>query len=220
MHESERTVRNTEFEQLQGEFVGHLFRLNAVRFEGPVPFKLHDVYRDATKISAYVDNRVVLGDADARSAAILLYKYLAQNLRFQHVAGIPTGAVPHGAFLAEECSVGLVDLQQELLTGHNEVLLLVEDTVSLATSAIPHIDALRQNNHVVNDIVALYTWEIGGREVLKEHGVHLHVAITPEVLLSYALQHDYIRPEMCMEIIAQRNRLAGYLHRAELRRLS
>lgn len=128
----------------------------------------------------YIDNRCLIGYSDVRMAIAQAFKnkIAESGQKYDAVAGVATGGIPHATTLADLLTLPLLyvrakpkehgigrQVEGDLpggIAGKN--ILVIEDTVSTGGSVVNAIEALRREGAVVSGCACIYYYDIPGRE--------------------------------------------------------
>ena len=160
-----------------------LLDTNAVKISTNPPFE----WTSGIKSPIYCDNRILPSFIDAREKVInaFLKKIKEENLEFDAVAGVSTGAIAFGAFIADRLKKPYAYIrpkernhgagkQVEGDLEKNCKVLIIEDLFSTAGSSIAALKAMRKEvTENVVGIMAISTYEFPMAEKnLKEANVN------------------------------------------------
>ena len=157
----------------------------------------------------YCDNRKTLSYPKVRKA---IYENLAQLIK-EHfkevdvVAGVATGAIAHGALVAEHIgkpfiyirsskkTYGLENLiEGELIPGSKVVV--IEDLISTGGSSLAAVSELRKAGADVLGILAIFTYDFDAtRRAFEVSDCVLYTLTNYPTLIEEALACNYIRSE-------------------------
>ena len=112
----------------------------------------------------------------------------------QRIAGVALGSVPLAVALSLRTGIPFVMVRKEkkdhgtskLIEGEmraGERVLVVEDVITSAGSAVYAVETLRQAGAVVSTVLSVVDREEGGKDVLKGMGVELRALITAGKIL-------------------------------------
>lgn len=128
----------------------------------------------------YIDNRCLIGYPEIRSAIGEAFKGQIEEsgLRYDAIAGVATGAIPHATTLADKLSLPLLYIRAKAkdhgagrqvegdipggLSGKS--VLVIEDTISTGSSAINAIEAVRKEGALVAHCSVIYYYDFPGQE--------------------------------------------------------
>lgn len=149
------------------EIAAQLLRIGAVSLAPDAPY----TWASGLKSPIYCDNRLTLSYPDVRSHlkhafAQVVKEHFADT---QKIAGIATGAIAHGALLADELNLPFIYIRNKpkehgkanLIEGKliaGEKILVIEDLVSTGSSSIPAVEALRQAGCEVLGLVSIFSY--------------------------------------------------------------
>lgn len=176
--------------------------------------KLHESRPDAPLSPFYLEQRRLRGSSNAlKIAADTLASLIrADDLycRFDRLADIPVSISPIVGILAAQIEKPIVTPRPAKSHGigatiagpfeRGEIILLVDDDVTMADSKREAIAALREQGLVVNDCMVIIDREQGGREKLAEVGVTLHAVFEIAELLNILVSAKKLRSETAAEI--------------------
>ena len=180
-----------------------LLEISAVCLNVEQPF----IWTSGWRSPIYCDNRKILSYPKARK---LVYENLAQLIS-QHfpdvevLAGIATGAIAHGALVAEYMekpfiyvrasakSHGLGNIVEgELKAGARVVV--IEDLVSTGGSSLRAVEAVRKAGAEVLGMVAIFSYNfISTRRSFENAGCELYTLTNYLTLIEEAKQYNYIK---------------------------
>jgi len=183
----------------------HLLRIGAVFLRPDEPF----TWASGIKSPIYCDNRLILTDVAARDAverglaALVRAEYPeAQALFGTSTAGTAPAAIaghllalPMGYVRGGNKDHGRQNRIEGKLTA-GEKVVVVEDLISTAGSAVETVEALREAGAEVLGIVSIFTYGMRkGLERLAAAGVR-NVSLTDfDAVTAAAAETGYIRPE-------------------------
>jgi orotate phosphoribosyltransferase len=156
----------------------------------------------------YCDTRKVLSYIDIRK---LIYKSLQQLIEqnfedVKYIAGVATGAIAHGALVAEAMHKPFVyvratpkdhglsnSIEGELPPGSRVVV--VEDLVSTGGSSLQVVETLRKAGAEVLGLVAIFSYNFtSARRKFENADCVLYTLTNYITLIEEALQCGYIKP--------------------------
>lgn len=175
-----------------------MFDVGVIKF-GEFRLKLHEKNPDAPLSPIYVDLRILRSFPKVMNSAIAVYKELTSNLKFDCYADVPTAATPIVAILSHETGIPMISPRREEkkhgikrpIDGafeEGQVVLLVDDLITLADSKLGAISVLEENSVKVHDVVVLIDREQGGVQELESRGYSCHVAYSLKELLKFYLE--------------------------------
>ena len=181
---------------MQNKISKWLLKVGAVALRPNDPF----TWASGIKSPIYCDNRILLSHPKALRDVIKSFEktIAAKKIKFDVIAGIATGGIPHAAILADHLKKPMIYVRSAP-KGHgkgNQVegffkkgsrVLVIEDLVSTGMSSLNAIEAIRNSGGKVSDCLAVFTY--GFPEAQKDFStakVHLQTLTTLEALLPVA----------------------------------
>ncbi|MFA5797169.1 MAG: orotate phosphoribosyltransferase [Candidatus Woesearchaeota archaeon] len=179
-----------------------LLSQNAVSLSPQKPFR----YTSGILSPIYCDNRLLLTDPKSRSMIVEHFVELIkkQDLQFDVVCGVATGAIAWGALVAEQLNRPFIYVRSEkkehgktqVVEGRLESgqhVLIIEDLISTGGSSIKAIENVREAGGVVTDCVAIFSYgmEKSQQAFLDAHCV-LYTLTTLTALLETAIRDQTI----------------------------
>jgi len=155
-------------DSVQTEVARLLLQINAIKVQPATPF----TWASGWKSPIYCDNRKILSFPEARGivrdrfTGIIREKYPEAEV----IAGVATGAIAHGALVAEQLGLPFIYVRSEpkshglenLIEGvlHPEQkVVIVEDLVSTGGSSLKAAKAVADYRGNVLGMVAIFTYE-------------------------------------------------------------
>jgi len=200
---------------MKREIASHLLRIGAVFFRPDEPF----IWASGIKSPVYCDNRLILTDVDARSAVersladLIWSKYPDCQALF----GTSTAGIAHAAIAAHllDLPMGYVrggtkdhgrQNRIEGKLGAGEKVVVVEDLISTAGSAVETAEALREAGAEVLGISCIFTYGMK-KGIDKLDSAHLRCASLTDfdAVAAVAAETGYIRPEDVERLLAFRD---------------
>ena len=189
-----------------------LLEIKAVILRPSEPF----VWASGWHSPIYCDNRRILSHPQFRSwVAEKLAAYACEAYpQAECVAGVATGAIAHGALVADRLCKPFVyvrpkpkdhgtgsQIEGELPKGSG--IVVIEDLISTGMSSLSAVRALRDAGAEVLGMAALFTYAFPlAQERFAEAGVHLYTLTDYPTLLGVALERGYIEEER-LEVLEQ-----------------
>ena len=182
-----------------------LLLIKAVKLNVNEPF----TWASGIRSPIYCDNRITLSYPSIRTfirqafAKVIIEEFGAVDT----IAGVATGAIAHGALVAEEMGLPFVYvrtskkdhglenvIEGKITPGHSVVV--IEDLVSTGSSSLSAVRALRQQDCQVKGMVAIFTYNLERaiHNFAKENCI-LFTLTNYDTLIKKALEEDYIRDE-------------------------
>ncbi|MEM7029079.1 MAG: orotidine-5'-phosphate decarboxylase [Chloroflexota bacterium] len=142
----------------------------------------------------YIDLRRMSGRASVLKMAAQAYTDILDKLDFEHVVGVPYGALPVGVAIALQLNRSLVyprkeskdygtARQVEGVFSAGDKAVIIEDVVTSGGSVVKAIDSVEAAGLVVSDAVVLIDREQGAQEMLADKGYTLHSALSMAEIL-------------------------------------
>jgi len=147
------------------------------------------------KSKYYIDIKKATTDPKVLGlTADLMAQEMGAGHRVQRIAGVALGSVPLAVALSLRTGIPFVMVRKEkkdhgtgkLIEGQlvaGEKVLVVEDVITSAGSAVYAVETLRQAGALVDTVMSVVDREEGGREVLKGLGVEMRSLITASKIL-------------------------------------
>ncbi len=144
-----------------------LLKIGAVTLRPSRPF----IWASGIKSPIYCDNRLLLSNPKARHDVIQAFEKLIRKnkIRFDVIAGIATGGIPHAAILADHLKKPMLYVRGQAKTHGkgNQVegvfkkgdsVLVIEDLVSTGMSSLEAVQALRKAGAKVTYCLAIFSY--------------------------------------------------------------
>ena len=181
---------------------GKLLEIKAVKLQPANPF----TWASGWKSPIYCDNRKTLSYPAVRNfikfelARIVSERYEHANV----IAGVATGAIAHGALVADILGLPFVYIRsapkdhglENLIEGElkpGSKVVVVEDLISTGGSSLKAVEAIRNAGCAVMGMVAIYTHGFPiAEQQFKKAKVHLNTLSNYDVVISEALKINYI----------------------------
>ena len=179
-----------------------LLQMKAIKLSPNEPF----TWASGWKSPIYCDNRITLSYPAVR---VFLKEEIAKIVEQQHgmpdvIAGVATGAIAVGVWVAQELGVPFIYVRPEpkkhgrknqiegyLESGQNVVV--IEDLISTWKSSLNAVEALKEAGAVVKGMVAIFSY---GFDIASANFEDKNVGLTTlsnyENLLEQALDSNYI----------------------------
>lgn len=157
----------------------------------------------------YTDNRLLMGYPKKRMQIINAMAELIEEkgIQFDVVAGTATAGIPHAAWLAEKTGKPMVYVRPsekehgkeskiEGLVKKEWKAIVVEDLISTGGSSVGTVKGLREAGLTVNDIVAIFTYEMeASREKFDSEKITLYSLTDFSTMIEAAADKKYISEE-------------------------
>ena len=157
----------------------------------------------------YVDNRVLVYHPEAWRTIVEGFQsqIAARKLRYDVIAGVAVGGLPHSSALAYSMNRPSVFIRKET-KGHGRGkrveggavagrrVLLVEDLVTTGGSSLSAVDALRESGATVTDALAIISYGFGAaRTAFERADIALRTLTDFETLLKLARERQMLNAE-------------------------
>ena len=155
-------------ESMQVEIAQLLLQINTIKVQPTLPF----TWASGWKSPIYCDNRKILSYPHARS---IIRDRFAEVITRQYpdaevIAGVATGAIAHGALVAEKLGLPFIYVRSEPKShglenliegdlGAGQKVVIVEDLVSTGGSSLKAASAVSDFGGDVLGMVAIFTYE-------------------------------------------------------------
>lgn len=190
----------------KSDLADNLFTIGAIKF-GEFKLKIHKTNPDAPLSPIYVDLRVLRSDPPSLHLAATEMLALTNGLSYDRIADIPLSISPVVAVMCQIDGYPMLTPRLEAKTygtkdsilGNFEigdVVLLVDDVCTKATSKLEAINAFEEACLIVHDVLVLVDREQGGAEELVEKGYNLHSVFKLTDLLEYYRENQMIDQAM------------------------
>ena len=180
-----------------------LLKIRAIKLQPMNPF----VWASGWNSPIYTDNRKTLSYPEVRSfIKVELTRLILENFGdAEAIAGVATGAISHGALVADSLGLPYAYVRstpkdhglENLIEGNlkpGQKVVVVEDLVSTGKSSLKAVEAIRQAGCEVLGMVAIFTYDFPiAAEQFKEAGVKLLTLSNYNAMLEVALETEYIR---------------------------
>jgi orotate phosphoribosyltransferase len=179
-----------------------LLSIKAIKLQSANPF----TWASGWKSPIYCDNRKTLSHPSLRNfIKIEMARAIMENYEnVTAIAGVATGAIAHGAVVAEELSLPFVYIRsapknhglENLIEGDlkpGSKVVIIEDLISTGGSSLKAVEAVRNAGCNVLGMVAIFTYDFPiALEKFAEAKVKLITLCNYDTILNEALKTDYI----------------------------
>lgn len=183
-----------------------LLQIKAVKLQPENPF----TWASGMQSPIYCDNRIILSHPVIRTHIRKEFEKLIEDKfgRPDVIAGVATGAIAHGALVAEIMGLPFVYVRSEakghgmtnLIEGQlheGQSVVVIEDLVSTGKSSLKAVQALRDAKCVVKGMVAIFTYGFDAADqAFKAANCDLHTLTDYEDLITEAARLEYITPDL------------------------
>ncbi|MGD0581946.1 MAG: orotate phosphoribosyltransferase [Bacteroidales bacterium] len=154
-------------ENISKKIADYLLQIKAIKLQPSNPF----TWASGWKSPIYCDNRKTLSFPEVRTYIRDSFEYTVTKLYpdTQLIAGVATGAIAHGALVAEKMGLPFIYVRSEA-KGHglgNQIegyfekgqkVVVIEDLISTGGSSLNAVKALREAGCEVLGMVAIFTY--------------------------------------------------------------
>ena len=181
----------------------HLLHCKAIKFSLDPPFQ----WSSGWKSPIYCDNRITLSYPETRN--LIKYSFVSlikeKFLSTEAVAAVATGAIAHGAVVADNLDLPFLYVRPEpkvhglenLIEGEmkqGQKIVVIEDLVSTGGSSIRAVEALRDNGAAVLGMVAIFTYGFKvAEENFRKADCRLFTLSNFDTLMETAVETGYIK---------------------------
>jgi orotate phosphoribosyltransferase len=183
-----------------------LLQIKAVKLQPQTPF----TWASGWKSPIYCDNRVILSHPIIRTHIRNEFEKLIEDKfgRPDVIAGVATGAIAHGALIAEIMGLPFVYVRSEakghgmtnLIEGQlheGQSVVVIEDLISTGNSSLKAVQALRDAKCNVKGMAAIFTYGFNEAEqAFKNNNCIVHTLTDYETLIDEAARLEYILPNL------------------------
>ena len=198
-----------------------LLKLNAVMLRTKPPFR----WASGILSPIYTDNRILISYPKERELIVNSFiKLIRKNkIKFDGFAATATAGIPWAAWLAQKLKKPMVYVRSEtkdhgkenLLEGRIEegkTYIVVEDLVSTGSSSINTINGVRDKNGIVDNCVAIFTYELEkSANNFDSVNVKLLTLTDFTSFVKTALQKKYISKEQLAHIMDWKRHPEGWV---------
>lgn len=162
-------------DQVSKNVAAILLKNKAVLLNTNTPF----TYASGIRSPIYCDNRVLISNVADRKVVIDAFvdRLSSMNTLLDVVAGTATAGIPWACWIAERLAKPMIYVRssskghgrQNAIEGNiadKQNLVVIEDLISTGGSSLQVVDLLREAGHVVNSLVAIFSYELS---VAKNH---------------------------------------------------
>lgn len=192
----------TEWSALSSQIAAGLLQIGAVTLSPDKPY----TWSSGMLSPIYCDNRLTLSYPEIRNqiaegfASIIRQHYPDAEL----IAGTATGAIAHGAWVAEKLNLPLVYIrskakdygQQRMVEGvmkPGQKVVVIEDLISTGGSSLKAAKAVQNEGGDVQAVLAIFTYELGqAKQQFEDSGIVMQTLSTYSALLETAVKLNKI----------------------------
>ncbi len=197
-----------------------LLQINTIKVQPSNPF----TWASGWKAPIYCDNRKILSYPEARTfirdrfAEVITLRYPDAEV----IAGVATGAIAHGALVAEKLGLPFIYVRSEpknhglenLIEGDlqpGQKVVVVEDLVSTGNSSLKAAAAISANGGDVLGMVAIFSYEFPkAAQNFAQAGLELTTLSRYQVLIKQALTAGEITSSQLEDLMRWREDPASW----------
>jgi len=181
-----------------------LLQINAIKLSPQNPY----TWASGIKSPIYCDNRVTLSYPEVRKEIKEGFAKLSEQFgEFDHISGVATAGIAHGALLADLLELPFSYVRssakkhgrQNKIEGHipeGSKILVIEDLISTGGSSILAVEDLREAGFEVVGVMAIFTYEFQKAiENFKNANCKFATLSKYSVMLQEATEQEYITNE-------------------------
>jgi orotate phosphoribosyltransferase len=207
-------------ESMQVEVAQLLLQINTIKVQPTLPF----TWASGWKSPIYCDNRKILSYPHARS--IIRDKFVEviskQYPDAEVIAGVATGAIAHGALVAEKLGLPFIYVRSEPKShglenliegdlGAGQKVVIVEDLVSTGGSSLKAANAVADFGGIVLGMVAIFTYEFPqAQNNFAKAGLPLTTLSRYQVLIEQALKMGRVTEDEIQKLMQWRQDPANW----------
>jgi len=207
-------------ESMQVEVAQLLLQINTIKVQPTLPF----TWASGWKSPIYCDNRKILSYPHARS---IIRDRFVEVIKQQYpeaevIAGVATGAIAHGALVAEKLGLPFIYVRSEpkshglenLIEGDlgvGQKVVIVEDLVSTGGSSLKAANAVSDFGGEVLGMVAIFTYEFPqAQNNFAKAGLTLTTLSRYQVLIEQALKMGRVTEDEIQKLMLWREDPASW----------
>ncbi len=187
---------------IESEVARLLLQINAIKLSPQNPF----TWASGLRAPVYCDNRLIASYPAGRRTVVDGFVQKAAAFQpFDVVAGIATGGIPYGAWLADRLDLPFIYVRskakehgrQNLVEGELPAgarVLVIEDLVSTGGSSLAAVQGIRAAGGEVVGVLAIFTYALEqATEAFRNANCPIDTLTHYPALLEAALQANYIQ---------------------------
>ncbi|MCU0378258.1 MAG: orotate phosphoribosyltransferase [Bacteroidales bacterium] len=183
----------------------YLLQIKAIKLQPAKPF----TWASGWKSPIYCDNRTTLSFPEVRTfiRESFVIKVLELYPAAELIAGVATGAIAHGALVADKLALPFIYVRSgakehglgNQIEGYYEKgqkVVVIEDLISTGGSSLGAVRALREAGCEVLGMIAIFTYDFGkARDSFAAEKCNLETLSNYNVLVEMAAASGYISPD-------------------------
>ena len=198
-----------------------LLNLNAVMLRTKPPFR----WASGILSPIYTDNRLLMSYPKERDFIVNSFIGLIrkEKIRCDGFAGTATAGIPWAAWLAQKMKKPMVfvrseskdhgkENQTEGIIKSGKIYVVVEDLISTGGSSLNTINAVREKGGIVENCIAIFTYELEkSKNNFESANVKLNALTNFTNLIKTAAQKKYIAKEQLNHILDWKKHPEGWV---------
>jgi len=186
-------------QDLKKEISIQLFKINAIKFGS-------FILKSGIESPFYIDLRLLVSHPKLLKKIAKAYALKMKKIRFDLIAGIPFAAIAIATavsletkkpaiFVREKTKEYGTKQQIEGCFKEKQRVLVIDDLITTGLSKFNAINALKENNLIVKDVLVLIDREQGGKKALEEKGIKLHSFLKISEIFKILLKEKLLSKE-------------------------
>lgn len=186
------------------EIASLLLRIHAVTidFKNPITFS------SGVVSPVFIDNRLIISYPKIREIILNHFlKIIEEKIGLRNIdtiSGTATAAIPHAALIAERLNKPMIYVRSkekahgkenkiEGVLKKRQKVIVIEDHISSGGSAMNNVLTLRDAGAIVNDCLAISTYNLKiANNLFKQHKVNLYTLTNFQTILKVAVAEKYL----------------------------
>lgn len=180
---------------------------------GAISLSLNPPYTFSSGIKSpiYCDNRLLISNLSARNLIIDAFcEFVPRGT--EQIAGVATAGIPWASWVAQKLNLPMIYVrskpkehgQTNQIEGKliHEETVLIEDLISTAGSSLKALDALRDEDVFVTQILAIFSYQFTKTiKTLNEYEIKAQTIVEFGDLLAFAKEHSYLTEEEIRKVL-------------------
>lgn len=188
---------------MKEEIAKILLHKKAVTLDTKEPY----TYSSGIRSPIYCDNRSLAGFVYERRKVIDGFISMMQNLKYDVIGGTSTAGIQWAAWISEKLDKPMCYIrgsakkhgkgkQVEGADIYGKKVIIIEDLISTGGSSFDAVKGVRENGGKVDDVIAIFTYEMEKSKKLFEEGrCNVHTLTDFDTLISIAESTGYINEQ-------------------------